>query len=188
MPIDESRNPTVPIPDEDDQTLKILDRETAEHGHRFVVQHDGLRSRKMPSLVVQKFSDLGYFTGYQTVKDLFDFGPETDRGQVIEDTFRNALAHKAVFIEVYQHQLLDHDASQLNDIGGHSLLFWNRYFHGLRRHPEYLQKAADPFPFVHGHTFKRKAAMLGDTVSMHYVISPHCSSNPRVGVINLLPD
>jgi hypothetical protein len=178
------RTPVFPFPGGTEQTEQIIERGAEEHGTRFAVQHNGLRElHHKPNRWVRRLAneELGLFTGYQTRNDL----PDPD---IVGSTFANALGANAVFIEVYQKDLLNDDGSAVASFDGKSLGTWDNEFHAQRRKNKFRQKAKDPFPFVHGHTFHRTLSSSRGNQALQYVVTPWCKENPRIGTIYITPD
>ena len=174
-----ARVPTFPLPGGVEQTVQIMQRGFEEHGYRFAVQHNALKDDGTPNNQVENANRTGLFTGYQTVNSL---GTSDELGRALAD----ALEYNAVFVEVYQKDLAD-DNSAVTNFDGKSLGTWDGLFHQQRRDDEFRVKAGDPFPFVHGHTFRRTDPSAGNNQTMKYVLSPRCTENPQVGKIHILP-
>ncbi|NNJ97800.1 MAG: hypothetical protein HKP12_11645 [Gammaproteobacteria bacterium] len=175
-----ARAPLYPLPGETEQTVDIIKRGFAEHGYRFAVQHNALKDDGTPNKQVRDANITGLFTGYQTVNDLGD----ADRlGSALDD----ALEFNAVFVEVYQKDLIDDDSARA-EFDGKSLAAWDSLFHQQRRGDNFREKAGDPFPLVHGHTFTRTLPSTRGNQTLQYVVSPRCKENPQIGKIHILPN
>lgn len=178
------RAPVFPLPESTEQTEQIIMRGAEEQGSRFAVQHNGLRELgHAPNRWVHNLANqqLGLFTGYQTRNDLAD--PD-----IVGSTFKNALEYDAVFIEVYQKDLVNDDGSAVTSFDGESLGTWDNEFHAQRRKNKFRAKANDPFPFVYGHTFHRTLSSTNGNQTLKYIVTPWCKENPRVGTIHIAPN
>ncbi len=175
-----ARAPLYPLPSETEQTTNIIERGFAEHGYRFAVQHNALKDDGTPNQQVRDANIAGLFTAYQTVNDL-------DGGDRLGSALEDALEFNAVFVEVYQKDLIDEGGIR-EEFDGKSLAAWDGLFHQKRRGDDFRKKAGDPFPLVHGHTFTRTLPPTRGNQTMQYVISPGCKENPQIGKIHILPN
>jgi hypothetical protein len=174
------RAPLYPLPGKTEQTVNIIERGFAEHGYRFAVQHNALKDDGSPNKQVRNANIAGLFTGYQTVNNL-------DDANRLGSALGDALEFNAVFVEVYQKDLIDGSGVHA-EFDGKSLASWDGLFHTQRRGDGFRAKAGDPFPLVHGHTFSRTLPSTRGNQTLQYVISPACKDNPQIGKIHILPN
>ncbi|MGH6900572.1 MAG: hypothetical protein ACREJ5_29150 [Geminicoccaceae bacterium] len=202
------------IPGGVEQTEEILAAiGAADHGARFVVQHNGLNEKPTgaaacpndgihpatgpfatagtgcPNPYVLRAGEDGQVTAFQTV----------NRGRVdtlaqLDATFLNALDNSdAIFVEAYESLL-----SEAVETGGaldpgaatpRTLLDWTSELNKRRRLNHFVSMGLpDPYPRTHSHTFTRTIGATGNEI-YHYVDPATCgvSAPSNYGVIRILP-
>lgn len=182
------RAPQFLLPGGTEQTEQILQQGADQHGIRFVVQHNALNTEgHAPNRWALEARDQGQFIGFQTKNTLGNSLRGEATPEELGSTMANALNAEAVFIEVYQVDLLDEDGNAESSFDGRTLGNWDNQFHALRRVDSSIQKLRDPFPFVHGHTFRKTSQSSTATQDFKYIIAPGCNSNTMIGEIHILP-
>ena len=201
------------IPGGVEQTEEILAIGAANHGTRFVAQHNGLQEKPTgaeacpndgvhpatgpfapagtgcPNAYVLRQGENGQVTAFQTVNL-----SQVNTLPGLDATFLNALDNSdAIFVEAYESLLwvaikgggaLDPGAATPRNLSD-----WSSEFNKRRRLNYFISKGLpDPYPRTHSHTFVRTLGATGNEI-YHYVDPATCgiSAPYNYGAIRILP-
>jgi hypothetical protein len=208
-PPDPARAPVFPLTSSVEQMNAILDQGAAEHGVRFVVQHNGLRMKPQFSgevaceqegihpvrlgdisasgtgcpnpYVLRAGARNGSITGFQTVN--FSVIKTADQlDSALSSAYDNS---DAVFVEIYEQMF----AQWNNPSTGVDFKAWVAKFHERRRGELFRDKAPDPFPYVHGHRFQHTGKRRNEAQVIRYVHGSKCNTaNPHIGSVTITVD
>ena len=205
---------TAPLPGGTEQTEKIIQQGIAEHGLRFVVQHNGLGVKPQdrpiprpacpnegvhpaagpfaqagsgcPNRWVLQAGEKGQVTGFQT-----NNAKGVANAAELESTLENAWDNSdAIFVEIYEQLFwaVETGGPVLDPSrSGLTIGEWAERFHERRR-DFWGDKIPEPFPLTYSHVFTRTNGTPGQEQRFYYVNSAADSASSHYGVITILPD
>lgn len=172
-----------PLPGVTEQTQRVINQGQAEQGIRFVVQHNGIQTKKTsgclndinalgcPNKWVLQEGKEGQVTGWQTVNEEKVATPAQ-----LDSTILNAWDNsQGVFVEVYEERFFE-AVRQPNGIidpsgSGKTMAQWTTDFQGRRR--SLFPTLGDPVPMTHSHTF----TLASGTQTIYYVNGTKCAAS-----------
>lgn len=172
------------LPGGTEQTEVILEQGQADHGVRFIVQHNGLGPTGAPNPWVLGAGAQGQFTAFQTI-NTNNMTETVD----LEATFQNAWNNSdAIMVEIYESLFWFSEVAGpiLDPASGKTIADWNQDFMTRRIDLGIAMGLEELYPIMHGHQFRRTRGAQGSQI-FYYVHGSKCGTSGAYGAISVLP-